>query len=90
MRGAMKPAGAHLGEIQTYLGVCSFQRGDYRGIARVAIEAATGTDRGDLIVFAMIEHLRERESCCLPPLPVRGFRPAFPGRGFPAFPSVGR
>ena len=51
---------AHLGEIQTYLGVPSFQRGDYRGIARVAIEAATGTDRGDIIVSAMIEHLHER------------------------------
>jgi Domain of unknown function (DUF4158) len=79
---------AHLGEIQTYLGVRSFQRGDYRGIARVAIEAATGTDRGDIIVSAMIEHLRERESCFLP-LPVRGFRPAFPGRGA-HFPRVGR
>jgi hypothetical protein len=60
MRGAMKPRRAHLGEIQTYLGVRSFQRGDYRGIARVAIEAATGTDRGDIIVSAMIEHLRHR------------------------------
>ena len=32
IRGAMKPGGPHLGEIQTYLGVRSFQRGDYRGI----------------------------------------------------------
>lgn len=49
----------HLGELQTYLGVRPFQRADYRAVAMVALEEATGTDRGEAIVRAMIQHLRE-------------------------------
>jgi hypothetical protein len=52
---------AHFGEIQTYLGVRSFQRGDYRGIARVAIEAATGTDRGDIIGLGRLPRQNRRD-----------------------------
>ena len=51
---------AHLGEIQAYLGVRPFRRENYRGIARVAIESAAGSDRGDIIVSAMIGHLRDQ------------------------------
>ena len=50
----------HLGELQTYLDVCPFRREDTRAVAHVAIEQANGSDRGDVIVSAMIEHLRER------------------------------
>jgi len=50
----------HLGELQTYLDVRPFRREDSRAVAHVAIEQATGSDRGDAIVSAMIEHLRER------------------------------
>ncbi len=50
----------HLGELQTYLDVRSFRREDARAVLHVAIEQATGSDRGDAIVCAMIEHLRER------------------------------
>ncbi len=50
----------HLGELQGYLGVRPFRRDDKRAVAHVAIEQATGSDRGDAIVSAMIEHLRER------------------------------
>ena len=50
----------HLGELQAYLDVCPFRREDTRAVAHVAIEQATGSDRGDVIVSAMIEHLRER------------------------------
>lgn len=50
----------HLGELQTYLDVRPFRREDSRSVAHVAIEQATGSDRGDVIVSAMIEHLRER------------------------------
>jgi TnpA family transposase len=49
---------AHLGELQAYLGVRAFQRDDYRAVANAALEQATGTDRGDAIVTAMINHLR--------------------------------
>ncbi len=48
----------HLGELQTYLNVRSFRLEDYRAAAHIAIEQATGSDRGDAIVFAMIEFLR--------------------------------
>jgi TnpA family transposase len=51
---------AHLGELQEYLGVRPFRREDYRAVANAAVETATGSDRGDAIVSAMIEHLRER------------------------------
>jgi TnpA family transposase len=51
---------AHLGELQAYLGVRPFRREDYRAAAVVALDEATGTDRGDAIVSAIIAHLRER------------------------------
>lgn len=51
---------AHLGELQAYLGVRPFRREDYRAAAGVALDDATGTDRGDAIVSAIIAHLRER------------------------------
>jgi len=51
---------AHLGELQSYLDIRPFRREDMRVVVRVAIEQATGSDRGDAIVSAMIEHLRER------------------------------
>ena len=50
----------HLGELQAYLDVRSFRRENTRAVAHVAIEQATGSDRGDVIVSVMIEHLRER------------------------------
>ena len=50
----------HLGELQAYLKVRSFRRDDNRAVAYVAIEQATGSDRGDVIVHAMIEYLRDR------------------------------
>ena len=56
----------HLGELQTYLDLRPFRRDDYRAVAHVAIEQATGSDRGDAIVSAMIEHLRERRSASFP------------------------
>jgi TnpA family transposase len=51
---------AHLGELQAYLGVRPFRRDDKRAVVHVAIEQATGSDRGDAIVSAMIEYLREQ------------------------------
>jgi TnpA family transposase len=50
----------HLGELQVYLAVRPFRREDKRAVAHVAIEQAIGSDRGDAIVSAMIEHLRWR------------------------------
>jgi hypothetical protein len=50
----------HLGELHAYLAVRPFRREDKRAVAHVAIEQATGSDRGDAIVSAMIEHLRGR------------------------------
>ena len=50
----------HLGELQAYLDVSPFRRDDKRVVSHVAIEQATGSDRGDVIVSAMIEYLRER------------------------------
>ena len=52
----------HLGELQAYLDVRSFRRDDKRAIAHVAVEQAVGSDRGDVIVSAMIEYLRSEES----------------------------
>ena len=51
---------AHLGELQAYLGVGPFRHDDKRAVVHVAIEQATGSDRGDAIVSAMIEYLREQ------------------------------
>jgi hypothetical protein len=51
---------AHLGELQAYLGVRPFRRDDKRAVVHVAIEQATGSDRGDAIASAMIEYLREQ------------------------------
>ena len=50
----------HLGELQIYLDIRSFRRDDKRPLAHIAIEQATGSDRGDIVVSAMIEYLRER------------------------------
>ena len=50
----------HFGEIQSYLRVRPFSRGDYRSVAKIATTEAIGTDRGDVIVAAMIEALRTR------------------------------
>jgi TnpA family transposase len=50
----------HLGELQAYLAARSFRNDDKRAVAHVAIEQATGSDRGDAIVSAMIEYLREK------------------------------
>ncbi|MDI4643183.1 Tn3 family transposase [Rhodoblastus acidophilus] len=50
----------HLGELQAHLGVRSFRREDYRAVAEIALAEAIGTDRGDEIVAAMIEHIRSR------------------------------
>jgi TnpA family transposase len=50
----------HLGELQTYLALRPFQHDDKRAVGRVALDQATGSDRGDVIVSAMIEYLRER------------------------------
>jgi len=50
----------HLGEKQSYLRVRPFSRGDYRSVAKIATTEALGTDRGDVIVAAMIEALRTR------------------------------
>jgi len=55
----------HLSELQTYLRVRPFGRQDYRATARVALEEATGTDRGEALMSAMIGHLRE-EGILLP------------------------
>jgi hypothetical protein len=48
----------HLGELQNYLGVRPFQRHDYRATAKVALDEAIGSDRGEAIVAAQISHLR--------------------------------
>ncbi|AZG78945.1 DUF4158 domain-containing protein (plasmid) [Methylocystis rosea] len=50
----------HIGEIQSHLRVRPFSRNDYRSVARIATTEAIGTDRGDVIVSAMIEGLRTR------------------------------
>lgn len=51
---------AHLGELQAYLAVRPFRREDMRAVVHVAIEQATGSDRGDAIVSAMIAYLQEQ------------------------------
>jgi hypothetical protein len=50
----------HLAELQVYLGIRPFRREDYRAAAEAALGEATGTDRGDAIVAAIIDHLRKR------------------------------
>ena len=55
----------HLGELQNYLGVRPFQRHDYRSTAKVALDEAIGSDRGEAIVAAQIGHLR-RHGILLP------------------------
>jgi hypothetical protein len=50
----------HLGEIRSHLRVRPFSRGDYRSVVKIATTEAIGTDRGDIIVAAMIEALRTR------------------------------
>jgi Domain of unknown function (DUF4158) len=50
----------HLGEIQSHLRVRPFSRGNYRSVAKIATTEVIGTDRGDVIVAAMIDALRTR------------------------------
>src|SRR5208283_5937201 len=50
----------HLGEIQSHLRVRPFSRDDYRYVAKIATDEAVATDRGAVIVAAMIEALRTR------------------------------
>jgi hypothetical protein len=73
----------HLGEIQSYLRVRPFSRGEYRSVAKIATEEAIGTDRGHAIVAAMIEALRTRGICC----PQRQFWNAWAWRLAPALES---
>ncbi|GLI95605.1 DUF4158 domain-containing protein [Methylocystis echinoides] len=54
----------HLGDIQSYLRVRPFSRADYRTVAKIATTEAVGTDRGDVIVAAMIEALQTRGIAC--------------------------
>jgi hypothetical protein len=51
--------------LQNYLGVRPFQRHDYRATAKVALDEAIGSDRGEAIVAAQIGHLR-RHGILLP------------------------
>jgi hypothetical protein len=51
---------AHLGEVQAYLAVRPFDRDDKRVVVHVALDQATGSDRGDVIMLAMVGYLRER------------------------------
>jgi Domain of unknown function (DUF4158) len=48
----------HLGELQAYLNLRLARRDDSRALFMAALNEATGTDRGDAIVGAMIAHLR--------------------------------
>ena len=62
----------HIGKLQAYLKVRPFQREDHRAVAKVALEEAAGTDRGEVIVTAMISHLQKNRillpaSCFLLP-----------------------
>jgi hypothetical protein len=57
----------HIGEIQSHLRIRHFSRDDYRTVARIATTEAVGTDRGDVIVAAMIEGLRTRGILLPPP-----------------------
>jgi TnpA family transposase len=50
----------HVGELQSYLDVRPFRRDDKRDVVHIALDQATGSDRGDVVVAAMIEYLRER------------------------------
>ena len=59
-RGVSKPAGSILANFKPISRSRPFRRDDKRAVAHVAIEQATGSDRGDAIVSAMIEYLRER------------------------------
>src|SRR5438128_1599875 len=47
----------HLVELQSYLNLRPFSLSDHRRVAGVAVEVASGTDRGESIVRAMIEWL---------------------------------
>jgi hypothetical protein len=48
----------HLADLQAFLNVRLARRADARPLFSVALNEAIGTDRGDAIVSAMIEHLR--------------------------------
>jgi hypothetical protein len=46
--------------LEEHLGVRPFRRDDYRAAARTAFNEAIGSDRGDILVTALISYLRER------------------------------
>jgi hypothetical protein len=48
----------HLGELQDRLCLRMFGISDHRAVAAVANEVSAGTDRGETIIRAMIDHLR--------------------------------
>jgi hypothetical protein len=50
----------HLGGLQTYLIARPFRREDRRAVVQAGIEEGAGSDRGDAIVSALIDYLRER------------------------------
>ena len=58
MRAAAKPVVSILANFTPISTSRPFRREDIARVAHVAIEQATGSDRGDVIVSAMIEHLR--------------------------------
>src|SRR5271157_3866248 len=68
----------HLADLQACLNVRFARRADARPLFSVALNEAIGTDRGDTIVSAMIEHLRV--SCVLLPSPLELERLALTAR----------
>ena len=49
----------HRAEIENWMGLRGFERCDRSSMFAVALKAATSTDRGEIIVAAMVRHLRE-------------------------------
>jgi TnpA family transposase len=50
----------HISELQSYLGMRSFQASDLRALSKVAVAEANGTEKGEAIVSAMLTWLREK------------------------------
>lgn len=50
----------HISELQSYLGMRSFRESDLRALSKVAVMEATGTEKGDAIVAAMLTWLQEK------------------------------
>ncbi len=50
----------HLLELQAMLGLRAFGLGDYRSLPSWALEVARQTDRGEVIVSALVEEVRRR------------------------------